>query len=135
MALIRVFIFDGSQFQTGLVDTSQPAGQQCNNPDPQTFNSYDQMVQYASANGENIQEVNPDELTSICSGIGQIGGAGGCCICQGGGSRNFVNGAGQVAVVPSVLPEAPQLSVTGPVSRARQIINQTMGLPINTVTY
>lgn len=135
MALIRVFIFDGSQFQTGLVDTSQAAGQQCMNPDPQTFNSYDQMLQYASSNGENIQEVTPDQLTSICSGIGQIGGAAGCCICQGGGSRNFVNGAGQVTVVPTVLPEAPQLSVTGPVARARQIINQTMGLPINTVTY
>jgi hypothetical protein len=141
-SLIRMYVYDGTYYQTGLLDTTASSGKQCLSPDPQSFTSIEDMINYAAARGESIQQVTLDQVNSLCSGQIPYGGmqqGASCCLCQGGGARNFVPGAGNVPQDPAanVFPDqGPVLSILTPQETvAGRIIAKTQRQPINTIVY
>lgn len=59
-----------------------------------------------------------------------------CCLCQGGGTRNFIPGAGDVPQGTGDGIPIPIMNITTPASQAtRQMIESTKDLPINTIVY
>lgn len=139
---VRMYVFDGTYYQTGVLDTAAQPGKQCLQPDPQSFTSIEQMINYASAKGESLQQVTVDQVNALCSGqasYGTIQSGAQCCLCQGGGSRNFVPGAGNVPIPPGsgVLPSnEPVLAIqTMQSTVAGRIIAAARKKPLNTIVY
>jgi len=137
-----MYIYDGTYYQTGVLDPNATSGKQCLNPDPQSFTSIEDMINYAYAQGESLQQVTLDQVNSLCSGQMPYGGiqqGASCCLCQGGGARNFVPGAGNVPQDPGagvfgnqgaiVSINTPQNLVAG------RTIDATRKKPINTIVY
>ena len=138
--LVRMYVWDGTYYQTGVLDTSQPAGKQCLSPDPQSFTSIQQMIDYAAAKGESIQQVTIDQVNSLCSGqtsYGTMQSGAQCCLCQGGGSRNFVPGAGNVPPSTNPLPtNEPIVSIQSlQTTVAGRVIAAARKKPLNTIVY
>jgi len=138
--LVRMYVWDGTYYQTGVLDTSAPTGKQCLSPDPQSFTTIQQMIDYAAAKNESIQQVTVAQVNALCSGQMQYGvmqSGAQCCLCQGGGSRNFVPGTGNVPQPPNVLPtNEPVISIQSLQSTvAGRIIAATRRKPINTIVF
>lgn len=58
----------------------------------------------------------------------------GCCLCQGGGARNYVPGAGDIP--QGTGPGVPVLNIVTPQSEvARRIINAAIAKPVNTIVF
>lgn len=138
--LVRMYVWDGTYYQTGVLDTSAPAGKQCLNPDPQSFTSIQQMIDYAAAKNESIQQVTIDQVNALCSGqtsYGTMQSGAQCCLCQGGGSRNFVPGTGNTAQPPTVIPSNdPIVSIQSLQNTvAGRVIAAARRKPLNTIVY
>lgn len=135
MALIRLFYVDDSgNYNTGMVDTSQPAGRQClSDPDPHSFPDLEAMLFYAQARGESIQEAaSVQQVNALCSGqymspyaLQQTGVGPGCCCPPGGGPISPPDPGGDPFGPPSQHEDSYQYQ--------RGIISNTWRKPINTV--
>ena len=137
MALIRLFYVDDTgSYNTGLLDTSQPAGRQClTDPDPKAFPTLEDMLFYSQARGESIQEVaSTAQADAMCSGnyvspyaLQQTGIGPGCCCPPGGGIQAPQLPPGEVfGEHPGETQDSFQYQ--------RGLIQNTWRKPINTVS-